>query len=81
MPKSGKSSFGKLLNRLQMVNKLLHKGTFEKDFETPVVVNFQLKKYGIYRLMLTKTKQILAWKPYEGIRTFPLSFFPFFFFF
>lgn len=61
-----------------MVNKLLHKGTFEMDLETPVVVNFQLKKYSMYRLMLMKTKQILAWKPCEGVRTFPLSFFLFF---
>lgn len=62
-----------------MVNILLHQGTIEKDLDISVVVNFQLKKYSIYRLVLTKTKQILAQKPREGIRSCPLSFPSFFF--
>lgn len=59
-----------------MVTILLYQGTIEKDLDISVVVNFQLKKY---RLMLTKTKQILAQKPREGIRSCPLSFPSFFF--
>lgn len=44
VPKSGNSSFAKLLNRLQMVNKLLRKGSFEKDLETPGGGNFSTQE-------------------------------------